>query len=75
MTICLKFEDFVLDHENTKNRICKHLKIDCSLSSNYDVNESKKNIGKFRRLLSFEEIELIKKSLKISNLEFCLSKL
>ena len=71
----LKFEDFVLDHENTKNRICKHLKIDCSLSSNYDVNESKKNIGKFRRLLSLEEIELIKKSLKISNLEFCLSKL
>ena len=66
--LILNFEDFVLDHENCKNKICNHLKIDYNVKSNYDVSKSKKNIGKFRMILSNEEIDHIKKSLKISNI-------
>ena len=64
----LNFEDFVLDHENGKKNICKHLNIDDKIKSNYDVSKSKENIGKFRKILTIEEIEQIKTSLKISNI-------
>lgn len=63
----LKFEDFVLDHENSKSKICKHLNIDYKIKSDYDVMKSRKNIGKYINILTNEEIELIKTSLKISN--------
>lgn len=63
----LKFEDFILDHENIKNKICKHLRIDHTLKSHYDIEGSKKSIGQFKSILTIEEINLIKKSLKITN--------
>tara|TARA_A100001388_G_scaffold277673_1_gene270479 strand:- start:8259 stop:9191 length:933 start_codon:yes stop_codon:yes gene_type:complete len=64
----LNFEDFVLDHENGKNKVCKHLNIDNRVNSNYEVSKSMLNIGKFRKILTNEEIQLIKMSLNISNI-------
>ena len=66
--LILNFEDFVLDHENGKNKVCKHLNIDHTVKSNYDVSKSKLNIGKFKNILTKVEIEQIKKSLKIANI-------
>ena len=64
----LNFEDFVLDHKNGTNKVCKHLNIEKKIKSNYDVSKSIKNIGKFRNILTNVEIEQIKKSLNISNI-------
>ncbi len=61
----LEFEDFVLDHETIKNKICAHLGIDNELESNFKIEETKRLIGKFKETLSNEEISHIKNSLKI----------
>ena len=56
----IKFEDFIMDHNHWKEVVCNHLGLDPEIKSNYKVNESRKNIGKYRKLLSIEEIAIIK---------------
>ena len=56
----LTFEDFVLDHVKTKKILCNHLGIDSNLISTYSLNESKKNIGKYKELLNNREIAKIR---------------
>lgn len=60
----IRFEDFVTDNENYKNIICNFLKISNKVNSDYDVNLSKKNIGKFKDKENKNKIQLIEKHLK-----------
>ena len=61
--IYIKFEDFVSQHERMTNLICNHLSIDSSKPSTYEPNQSKKNIGKFKNILTKKEIDDIEKNL------------
>lgn len=60
----IRFEDFVNDNENYQNIICNFLKISNKVNSDYKVNLSKKNIGKFKDKENKNKIQLIENHLK-----------
>lgn len=59
----LRFEDFVYKNEKIIQSLCKHASINSEIVSKYDPNNSKKNIGKYKKFLTNKEIEIIKNSL------------
>lgn len=59
----VQFEDFVNNNGIIINKICKHLSLSSAISSNYEPNISKKNIGKYKKFLSLEDIDLIESHL------------
>ena len=59
----INFEDFVLDHSKKLKDICNFLDIDWNISSSYEPNFSRYNIGKYKSILSKNEIEIIKNEL------------
>ena len=59
----IQFEDFVQKNEIFLNTLCNHVSLSSSISSNYQPNLSKKNIGKFHKLLSKTEIQTIENHL------------
>mgnify|MGYP001187799558 CR=1 FL=1 len=63
----ITFEDFVLDYESSVKRICSHIDADPSSASSYNPAKSAVNIGKYKNILSREEISCIENNLK----EYC----
>lgn len=59
----LRFEDFVNKYDKMVNILCNHVSIDPSVLSDYNPNNSKKNIGKYRKFLNKREIDKIHNSL------------
>ena len=59
----IRFEDFVKKNEEFTKLLCDHASLSLSVSSNYQPELSKKNIGKFHKILTRNEIEIIENRL------------
>ena len=59
----IQFEDFVLKNKYFLDKLCNHMSISSNISSNYQPDLSKKNIGKFHQLLSKNELQTIESNL------------
>jgi len=59
----IKFEDFVLKNTKFSQLLCNHLNLPLNKSSTYQPDESKKNIGKFKQLISQNELQIIENKL------------
>ena len=59
----IQFEDFVLKNEIFLEKLCNHMTIASKISSSYQPDISKKNIGKFHQFLSKNELKLIESNL------------
>lgn len=62
--ISIKFEDFVLEHDKYKKIVCDFLGLDPSVKSDYKSELSAKNVQKYKRLLTPDEIKVIETQLK-----------
>ena len=60
--IFINFEDFVKKNDKFKKILCDHISIN-EISSSYDPELSKKNVGKFIKNLNKNEISKIEKNL------------
>ena len=61
--LLIQFEDFVIKNKNFLDKLCNHMSISSKISSNYQSDLSKKNIGKFEKVLTKNEIEMIESNL------------
>ena len=61
--LILRFEDFVKNYNKNINILCQYISLDPNITSNYDVNFSKNNIGKYQQQLEKKEIDLIESNL------------
>ncbi len=59
----IQFEDFVLKNEIFLEKLCNHMSISSKISSSYQPDFSKKNIGKFNQFLSKNELKFIESNL------------
>ena len=59
----LRFEDFVNKYNEMVNVLCNHASINHKTASSYEPNLSKKNIGKYKKILSQQEIDVIESNL------------
>ena len=59
----LRFEDFVNEYEEIVDVLCNHLSLNSKIVSNFEPNRSKKNIGKYKKILSQQEVDVIERSL------------
>ena len=59
----LRFEDFVNRNKEMVNILCDHVSINSNILSSYEPNLSKKNISKYKKILSEKEIEIIESNL------------
>ena len=59
----LRFEDFVNKYNEMVNVLCNHVSINYKTASSYEPNLSKKNIGKYKKILSHQEIDVIESNL------------
>jgi hypothetical protein len=59
----LCFEDFVIKNEKMVNLLCDHISLSSNIISSYEPNLSKKNIGKYQKILSRKEIDIIENRL------------
>ena len=59
----LSFEDFVIKNEKMVNILCNHISLSSNINSSYEPNLSKKNIGKYQKILSSSEIDIIENRL------------
>ena len=60
----IQFEDFVLKNKDFSDKLCNHMSISSKITSSYVPDSSKKNIGKFHKILSKNEIEIIESNLR-----------
>ncbi len=66
----LKFEKLLLNFNRENKKICKFLAIKEKIKMrktnyfNFDINSSKKNIGKYKKVLKYNEIQKIEKKLR-----------
>ena len=61
--LSIKFEDFVFKNKEVIEILCEHFSLNSNISSTYNPNLSKKNIGKFKSILSKREINIIENNL------------
>lgn len=61
--IHLKFEEFVLDYPNQKKLLDQRLGIDEKILSTYNPDLSKKNIGKYKHIITKNEADIIQSKL------------
>ena len=54
------FEDFVLNQDQGRKKICDYLEIDSTIASSYDPRDSIKSIGGYKELLSSDEIATLR---------------
>jgi hypothetical protein len=54
------FEEFVLNHTEVRDRVCRHLGLDPAAPSSFNPQASKKSIGRHRELLTPDEIAIIR---------------
>lgn len=59
----LRFEDFVNQNKKMIGVLCAHLIIPSDTTSSYEPNLSKKNIGKYKKILNQDDIIAIKRRL------------
>ena len=59
----IRFEDFVKKNNFFLNTLCDHISLSSSISSDYQPDLSKKNIGKFHQLLDKNELQIIESHL------------
>lgn len=59
----LRFEDFVKKNNEIVIQLCDHLSLKSNILSSYEPNISKKNIGKYKKILSHNEIKIIENKL------------
>ena len=59
----LCFEDFIIKNEKMVNLLCDHISLSSNIISSYEPNLSKKNIGKYQKILSRKEIDIIENRL------------
>ena len=59
----VKFEDFVNNNIKIVDTLCNHISLSSNINSNYEPKLSKKNIGKYQKLLSQKEIDIIESHL------------
>ena len=59
----IQFEDFVKKNNFFLNTLCDHISLSSSISSDYQPDLSKKNIGKFHQLLDKNELQIIESHL------------
>ena len=52
----IRFEDFVYNNKNMIDVLCNHLSISPNNFSKYQAENSKKNIGKYKKLLNKDEL-------------------
>ena len=62
--LIVKFEDFVMNNEQSIKKLCEHTAISPDIKSTYQSNLSKKNICKFSNLVMQNEIEKIERVFK-----------
>ena len=55
----LCFEDFVIKNQKMVNLLCDHTSLSSNTLSSYEPDLSKKNIGKYQKILSRKEIDII----------------
>lgn len=55
----IKFEDFIYKNDKMINVLCDHMSISLDILSNYQVELSKNNIGKYKKSLSQKELDFI----------------
>jgi len=55
----IRFEDFVYKNDKMLDVLCNHISLAPSVFSNYQVDLSKKNIGKYKQFLSQKELQII----------------
>ena len=55
----IRFEDFVYKNDKMLDVLCNHISLASSVFSNYQVDLSKKNIGKYKQFLSQKELQII----------------
>ena len=63
-TIIIKYENFFLNFNKEKEKLCERLNINIKDPDNFDLDYTKKNLFKFNKNLSNEEISFINKELK-----------
>ena len=61
--LTIRFEDFVQNNKKFKGILCNHLSIPLNNSSDYRPELSEKNIGKFKKLITKDEINIIESKL------------
>ena len=59
----IQFEDFVNNNIKILDKLCEHVYLSPNITSNYQPNLSKKNIGKFKKFLSKKETDFIESQL------------
>ena len=62
--IKIKYENFILNHENESKKLLKFLNIKNLKKKNFDISLSKRNIFKAKNYLSNKELKIIEKKLK-----------
>lgn len=60
----IQFEEFILDHEKTKEKINNFLNFEINNKSSFNINNSKKNVGVWEKYKDLKEIKIIEKELK-----------
>ncbi len=63
-TIIIKYENFFMNFNKEKEKLCEELNININDPDNFDLDYTKKNLFKFIKNLSSEEISFINKELK-----------
>ncbi len=61
--LCLSFEDFVYKNKKMINALCEHVSLKPNISSSYEPNLSIKNIGKYKKIINKNEIDIIESRL------------
>ncbi len=60
----IRFEDFIDNFDKEVKKLNKHLNLSDNINSNFDPDKSKKNIGKFKKILKSEDVKYIEENLK-----------
>ena len=63
-TLIIKYENFLENFDQEKKRLCKFININTRMKSGFNVNSSKKNLYKAKKILTTKELKLIEKNLK-----------
>ncbi len=57
--IQIQFEDFVYNNDKMVNVLCDHMSLSSDVFSKYEADLSKINIGKYKKFLTHEELNII----------------
>ncbi len=58
--LLVRFEDFVLNHQQERDRVCALLNLNPAIASSYDWTQSARNIGRYKDVLTAKEIAVLR---------------